>query len=149
MKARRGLAITALIAAGLLSVYLCVVGLFGLLWGGFGRGHEDLKILGFSLPFLLALPLFLFSLGITRFASIGLWVLIPYHWFWLVSQFTGEGVSGPLEFVKAAVLCVIAPTEALIILLAVLVQFGSQIFKKFRFDEYLYERMRGASESGA
>jgi hypothetical protein len=147
MKARRGPAITALTAAGLIALYFCFIGAFGVLWGGFGRGHEDLEILGFSLPFLLALPLFVLSLGITRFASLGLWLLIPYHWLWLVIHFTGGGVSGPLEFARTAILCLIEPTEIPLILLAVLVQFGSQVFKQFSFDEYLYKKIRGTGES--
>jgi hypothetical protein len=149
MKARRGLAITALTVAGLLALYFCFIGVFGVLWGGFGRSHEGLEVLGFSLPFLLALPLFVFSLGITRFASLGLWLLIPYHWFWLVIHFTGGGVSGPLEFARTAILCLIEPTEIALILLAILVQFGMQAFNQFNFDEYLYKKMRGAGESGA
>jgi hypothetical protein len=149
MKARRGLAITALVIAGLLSLYFCFFGLFGLLWGGFAHGNNDLQMLGFLLPFLLALPLFVFSLGITRFASLGLWVLVPYHWFWLVSQFAGDEVKGPLDLARGLFLCLFARTEISLILLAVLVQFGMQVFKQFRFDEFLYERMRGANESGA
>ncbi|MGD0739672.1 MAG: hypothetical protein ABR957_08755 [Terracidiphilus sp.] len=149
MKARRGLRITALTVAGLLSLYLCFIGLVGLLWGGFGRGKDDAQMLGFFLPFLLALPLFVFSLGISRFASLGLWVLIPYHWFWMVIHFGGEGSVGPLGFMKGLALLLVAPTEISIVLLAVLVQFGSQVFNQFSFDEYLYGRTRGKSEPEA
>ncbi len=149
MKTRRSFAVTALTVAGLLSLYLCFLGLMGLAWSGFGRGNKDLEILGCFLPFLLALPLFVFSLGITRFATLGLWMLIPYHWYWLVSHLTAEGVTGPFDLLRRIALALITPIEIAFILLAVLVQFGMRVFKQFRFDQCLYRRMRGTSESGA
>jgi hypothetical protein len=149
MKARRVLAIIALTIAGPLSLFLCLLGLMALAWGGLGHGFEAAKRIGFLLPFFLALPLFIFSLGGTRFASLGLWALVPYHWFWLVQLSSGGPNHGFLQFLEFLALCVCQRQLLALVLLAVLVQFGLQAFNQFSFDEYLYKRMRGASEPAA
>jgi hypothetical protein len=141
--------ISALIVAGLLSVLCSFLGLFALGWGGFGRGKGSVAMLGFVLPLLIAFPLFALSLGVTRFASLGLWCAAPYHWFWLIEVSSSPPSQGPLEFLKLLARCFVEPQVLLLLFVAVLVQFGIQAIPTFSFDNYLYEKLRGGRDSSA
>jgi hypothetical protein len=146
---KRWLCISALIVAGLLSIFCGFLGLFALAWGGFGRDKDSAAILGYILPLLIALPLFVLSLGITRFASLGLWCAVPYHWFWLIEISSPPQSHSPLDFMKLLARCFVERQELLLLSVAGLVQFGIQAIPTFFFDNYLYKKLRGDRDSSA
>lgn len=146
---KRRLCISALVVAGLLSIFCSFLGLMGLAWGGLGRGKDTAAIPGFMLPLLLAFPLFVLSLGITRFASIGLWCAVPYHWLWLIEIGFQAPLNSPLEFLKLLARCFVEPEVLFLLLLASLVQFGIEAIPTFLFDDFMYEKLRGNLDSRA
>jgi hypothetical protein len=120
----KSLYIGALILAGILSLFLCFFGLMGLGWSGFGRGMDSASIFWFFLPFLMAFPLFVFSLGGTRLAYLGLWVLAPYHRFWLVHISSQNSPHSFRGFLQLLALCACQRQLLGLIVLAASVQFG-------------------------
>jgi hypothetical protein len=154
MRTKRLLEIASLVAAGLAALNLSFVGIFGLSYSPFGPGyHSSPNQLPFLLPFALALPAFLLSLGITRLASYALWILVFWRWsadIWY-HAFWGSLYGSPtlLDLFGIAADTLFKPPVLWLAALAGLTQFGGRAFKCFRFDEYFFKKTRGASESGA
>jgi hypothetical protein len=144
---RKAACVVALVLAGVLSSILCLWGLMAMIWGGFGRANDSASILCFCLPFLLGLPLFLLSLGGTRLASLFIWVLVPFHLFWLIEVSSPLPNHTPAKLLKLLVLCLFERTELVLVFLALLVQFGIQVIPRFRIDEHFYERMQRNNDS--
>ena len=146
---RKFLCIGALILAGSVALLVFFLGLMALAWSGFGRGKNSVSILCFFLPFLLALPLFVLSLGGTRLGSVGLWVLVPYHWFSLICGSFPNPAHSVLGFLKLLAICASERQLLLLVLLAALVQFGVNVIPIFCIDKYFCERMRRNDDSHA
>jgi hypothetical protein len=128
---RKWLCFGSLTVAGLLSAFLSFLGAFGLSWGGFPRDGHSAFLLPLFIPFLVAFPLFLFALGVSKLASLALWICVPSSWLAVFETSVQDFKGGPLDFVKFLAECCYMALPLL--LLAALVQFGTQ-FYEFTYD---------------
>jgi hypothetical protein len=122
---KKRLCIAALVVAGLLSVFLSFAGLLFMLGaGGLPKPGVRLLWLNLFLPFFLSFPLFLLSLGITRFGIAGLWVTTL--WELIIRMYNPVDLANPY----------IVTMLVFLLVQAFLVLYGSQLFRVFLLDQF-------------
>jgi hypothetical protein len=67
----------SLALAGLLSLLLSLLGFFALTWGSLAQAIKSPPTLALLLPYVLAFPLFVLSVAVSKHASHVLWIMAP------------------------------------------------------------------------
>jgi hypothetical protein len=118
---------SSLALGGLISLLLSFWGAFGMLWGGFP--HKDQSNFGMLilLPNLLALPIFVLAVGVSKHALWALWVLAPIPWLAVISGAFHGFQPGPIGFLKSVIVC--GYPSWYLFFLCGLVQFGTQFYE--------------------
>jgi hypothetical protein len=125
----RWLCIGSLVAAGLLSLFLSLFGGFGLLWSGFPQKNHSSTLLALFLPCLLAFPLFVLAVGVSRLASLGLWITALINWLSIVQLATPSANDTFLAFLKLPIVCLFSRPTILLVFLASLTQLGTRFYE--------------------
>jgi hypothetical protein len=89
--------------------------------------------------------LFAFAVGVSRLASLALWIVVPLPWLSAFLAAALEFKGGPLEFVRFLGVC--SGMALPLLLLAALVQFGTH-FYEFTYDRH-WVRWKEASHEPA
>jgi hypothetical protein len=126
---KRWLCIGSPVFAGLLSLFLSFFGGVGLLWSGFPQKAHSGLLLGFFLPCLFAFPLFVLAVGVSRLASLGLWIMVPINWFSIIQIATPNANDSFVAFLTLPIVCLFRSPSILLLLLASLTQFGTQDYE--------------------
>jgi len=123
--------VVSLIVAGTFSVLLAIFGGYlGFGWGGRLHLAPIALFLGVCLPSLLAFPLFVTAVGVTKRALPAIWILAPIPWITTIASAMSysHGISWELLLLPIFALFMV-PANLFLIIHAVLVQFGTQFYE--------------------
>jgi hypothetical protein len=141
------LCFSSLAIAGVLSILLSFFGLFGLAWGGFPKSGYDAQAVELFLPLVLALPLFALAVGVTKYASLVLWIMVAISWIVMIRISMSNFHGGPLDFLTLLVVSLFRSFPMLLLLLAALVEFCTHFYEFTRDRSWV--RWKGAEHQPA
>jgi hypothetical protein len=121
------LCIGSLLGAGILSLIISFFGGFALLWAGIEEKPSPYIWLAFVIAPILAFPLFLLAVGVSRLASFALWVMVLMHW--IAMTLLSFPFSGPMNVLRILIFCLFSKSMMSLIVLAALVTFGTHFYQ--------------------
>jgi len=126
---RKWLCIGSLAAAGLLSIRLSRLGVLGLLWSGFPLKDHSATLLLFFFPCVLAFPFFALTVGVSRLASLGLWMMGPINLFSVFQITKPHAQESFLANITIALVCLFTSPSILLLIVASLTQFSAHFYE--------------------